>query len=68
MVVDLALGGQKLLLFGGDNLGKATGDMFIFDTVNYNWTKAATSPNVRTEMACASAGEYFVAWGGKNLV
>lgn len=59
-----ALGGQKLLLFGGDNLGKATGDMFIFDTVNYNWTKAATSPNVRTEMACASAGEYFVAWGG----
>ncbi|KAF9307903.1 hypothetical protein BGZ91_008115, partial [Linnemannia elongata] len=42
----------------------ATGDMFVFDTVSYNWTKAATSPNVRADMACASAGEYFVAWGG----
>lgn len=59
-----SLGGQKLLLFGGHNFAKATGDMFVFDTVSYNWTKAATSPNVRADMACASAGEYFVAWGG----
>lgn len=73
----LAIDGLKLLVFGGDNSVKANGDMFIFDTANYTWTKAATSPSPRTEMACTSAGEYFVTWGGtadsflffkKNLV
>lgn len=62
-----AINGQKLLVFGGDNSGKANGDMFIFDTVTYTWTKAATSPSPRTEMACTSAGEYFVTWGGAEL-
>jgi hypothetical protein len=60
----LALGGLRLLLFGGDNSDKATGDMFVFDTGSYSWTKAASSPNVRTEMVCASADEYFITWGG----
>ncbi|KAK5808905.1 hypothetical protein F5H01DRAFT_53338 [Linnemannia elongata] len=62
-----AIDGLKLLVFGGDNSVKANGDMFIFDTANYTWTKAATSPSPRTEMACTSAGEYFVTWGGTDL-
>ncbi|KAG0281525.1 hypothetical protein BGZ95_002767 [Linnemannia exigua] len=60
------LQGRKLLLFGGENLEteKAFGDMFIFDITTLTWTKATSATRPRTEMACASAGDYFVAWGG----
>ncbi|KAF9125744.1 hypothetical protein BGW39_007194 [Mortierella sp. 14UC] len=60
------LQGRKLLLFGGENLetGTAYGDMFIFDTTTYIWTKATSAPKPRTDLACASAGDYFVGWGG----
>ncbi|KAF9125743.1 hypothetical protein BGW39_007193 [Mortierella sp. 14UC] len=62
-----AFGGQKLLLFGGANSANATtGDIFIFDTATYTWTKMVTSESPRGGMACASAADYMVVWGGYN--
>ncbi|KAF9142641.1 hypothetical protein BG015_000718 [Linnemannia schmuckeri] len=60
-----AYGGRKLILFGGTTAeGLRHGNTYIFDTTTNTWTTGATSPNPRSEMACATAGDYFVAWGG----
>ncbi|KAK3837041.1 MAG: hypothetical protein JOS17DRAFT_813874 [Linnemannia elongata] len=60
-----AYGGQKLIIFGGTTAeGIRHGNTFIFDTVANTWTKGATSPNPRSDMACATAGDFLVAWGG----
>jgi hypothetical protein len=44
------------------------GDIFIFDTVTSKWTVGPRSPTNRTEVACASSGDFFLAWGGKHSV
>ncbi|KAK3847755.1 MAG: hypothetical protein J3R72DRAFT_485402 [Linnemannia gamsii] len=43
-----------------------TGDIFVFDIATYTWAKLLTSPNPRGGMACASAGDFIVAWRGYN--
>ncbi|KAF9125742.1 hypothetical protein BGW39_007192 [Mortierella sp. 14UC] len=61
----MLLGGRKLLVFGGTSAsGQANGNMYIFDTVAKAWTVGTTSVKPRTNMACASAGDYLIAWGG----
>ncbi|KAK3847754.1 MAG: hypothetical protein J3R72DRAFT_470505 [Linnemannia gamsii] len=60
-----ALGGRKLLFFGGTSgSGQANGNMYIFDTLASTWTVGATSVKPRSNMVCASAGDYFLVWGG----
>ncbi|KAF9903619.1 hypothetical protein EC991_003484 [Linnemannia zychae] len=61
------LGGQKLLLFGGSAGTLGNGNMYIFDTATNVWTTGAPSPVPRTEMACATAGDFFIAWGGSDV-
>ncbi|KAG0374321.1 hypothetical protein BGX24_010544 [Mortierella sp. AD032] len=59
------LGGRKLLFFGGTSgSGQANGNMYIFDTLASTWTVGATSVKPRSNMVCASAGDYFLVWGG----
>ncbi|KAF8934099.1 hypothetical protein BGZ47_010517 [Haplosporangium gracile] len=59
-----ALGGRKLVVYGGDAMDDVYGEIYIFDTVTYKWTKGPNSPTNRTEVACASSGDFFLAWGG----
>ncbi|KAF9903620.1 hypothetical protein EC991_003485 [Linnemannia zychae] len=62
-----AFGGQKLIVFGGtNNVEVASGEVHIFDTATYTWTKGAVSPSARSDIACASSGDFFIAWGGKD--
>ncbi|KAG0201818.1 hypothetical protein BGX33_010088 [Mortierella sp. NVP41] len=62
-----ALGGQKVIVFGGYSDAGISGIIYIFDTTTYKWTKGTPSPSVREQMACAAAGDYFVFWGGSDL-
>ncbi|KAF9324726.1 hypothetical protein BGZ91_002785 [Linnemannia elongata] len=59
-----AFGGQKLIVYGGATYENVYGEIYIFDTVTYKWTKGPNSPTNRTEVACASSGDFFLAWGG----
>ncbi|KAF9142642.1 hypothetical protein BG015_000719, partial [Linnemannia schmuckeri] len=59
-----AWGGQKLVVYGGATIDDVYGEIYIFDTVTYKWTKGPSSPTNRTEVACASSGDFFLAWGG----
>ncbi|KAF9117539.1 hypothetical protein BGW39_002089, partial [Mortierella sp. 14UC] len=59
-----AFGGQKLLIFGGsNNIDTVSGEVHIFDTTTYTWTKGAISLKTRLYSACASSGDFFVVWG-----
>ncbi|KAG0210502.1 hypothetical protein BGX33_004855 [Mortierella sp. NVP41] len=69
-------GGSKMILFGGqtfDSLKPAIlngpqGAIYILDVLNMVWTRGPDidRPSNRSSMACAVAGDNFVAWGGKN--
>ncbi|KAF9095427.1 hypothetical protein BGX29_009045 [Mortierella sp. GBA35] len=71
-----AYGGSKMILFGGqtfDSLKPAIlngpqGAIYILDVLNMVWTRGPDidRPSNRSSMACAVAGDNFVAWGGKN--
>ncbi|KAF9103255.1 hypothetical protein BGX29_003601 [Mortierella sp. GBA35] len=39
-------------------------DTYILDVTTFTWSAGPSAPQVRASMACASAGDYFVAWGG----
>ncbi|KAF9932747.1 hypothetical protein FBU30_007397 [Linnemannia zychae] len=60
-----AYGGNKLVIFGGSSdTARATGNIYIYDTIKYNWTTGTISLKPRADMACATSGDYFVVWGG----
>ncbi|KAF9142706.1 hypothetical protein BGX30_002386 [Mortierella sp. GBA39] len=59
-----AFGGQKLIVYGGATVENVYGEIYIFDTVTYKWTKGPNSPTNRSEAACASSGDFFLTWGG----
>ncbi|KAF9117538.1 hypothetical protein BGW39_002088 [Mortierella sp. 14UC] len=62
-----ASGGQKLVIFGGtNNIDMVSGEVHIFDTTTYTWTKGAVSTNTRSDIVCASSGDFFIVWGGKD--
>ncbi|KAF9132270.1 hypothetical protein BGW39_000453, partial [Mortierella sp. 14UC] len=62
-----AFGGQKLVIFGGtDGISIVSGDIHIFDTTTYTWTKGAVSPNARDDAICGSSGDFFIVWGGRD--
>ncbi|KAF9083077.1 hypothetical protein BGX23_011789, partial [Mortierella sp. AD031] len=61
-----ALNGQKLLVFGGSQQDQVNRNIAIFDTVTNTWSHGTPSPDARQDMACASAGDYFLLWGGSN--
>ncbi|KAG0362889.1 hypothetical protein BGX24_005041, partial [Mortierella sp. AD032] len=63
-----AYGGTKMILFGGAGLdGVAKAGIYILDVRTREWTegKAVGPAQARTNMACAVAGDSFLAWGGK---
>ncbi|KAG0200731.1 hypothetical protein BGX33_010816 [Mortierella sp. NVP41] len=62
-------GGRKMVVFGG-RMGTQSpvGDLHFLDltTTPYTWSNDVTAIRGRAGMACASAGDYFVAWGGSD--
>lgn len=63
----LADGGKKMIVFGGTGLdGIAKDSLYIFHVYNNTWTTGASAglSQARTNMACAVAGDSFIAWGG----
>ncbi|KAF9153845.1 hypothetical protein BG015_002513 [Linnemannia schmuckeri] len=66
---DLTSGGTKMVLFGGTDLTEnSSSAIFILDVQTGQWTagKAANVNQARCNMACAVAGDSFIAWGGDN--
>ncbi|KAF9286838.1 hypothetical protein BGZ88_008869 [Linnemannia elongata] len=62
-------GGQSMIVFGGAGLdGIAKADIYILDLPTSTWTtgKPVDASQARTNMACAVAGDSFVAWGGES--
>ncbi|KAG0220432.1 hypothetical protein BGX33_000107 [Mortierella sp. NVP41] len=70
----MAHGGQKLIVFGGITYDKKTlakivvNSTYILDVPTYTWSAGPPAPQGRAAMACATAGDYFVVWGGYNMV
>ncbi|KAG0212086.1 hypothetical protein BGX28_006847 [Mortierella sp. GBA30] len=64
-----AYGGTKMVLFGGSTTSRQSlGSIYILDVKALSWTKG---PDVdpsqnRSGMACAVAGDSFIAWGGEH--
>ncbi|KAF9953942.1 hypothetical protein BGZ72_005047 [Mortierella alpina] len=65
-----AYGGSKMILFGGCTISRRSlGSIYILDMKTLSWMKG---PDVdpsqnRSRMACAVAGDNFVAWGGEQF-
>ncbi|KAF9083390.1 hypothetical protein BGX23_011514 [Mortierella sp. AD031] len=61
--------GRKMVVFGG-RMGTQdlVGDLHILDltATPYTWMSDMSAARGRAGMACASAGNYFVAWGGSD--
>ncbi|KAF9917668.1 hypothetical protein FBU30_000632, partial [Linnemannia zychae] len=54
-----------LLLFGGLNESNTTtNQIYIYNIPTSTWRRGAPSMLTRAKMACATAGDYFVVWGG----
>ncbi|KAF9144704.1 hypothetical protein BGX30_011725 [Mortierella sp. GBA39] len=66
---DLTYGGTKMVLFGGTDVAEnSSSAIYILDVKTAQWTagKAANVNQARCNMACAVAGDSFIAWGGDN--
>ncbi|KAK3843927.1 MAG: hypothetical protein J3R72DRAFT_489062 [Linnemannia gamsii] len=64
-----AYGGKKMILFGGTSVHEdSSSAIYILDVETGAWTagKTANVNQARCNMACAVAGDSFVAWGGDN--
>ncbi|KAF9915338.1 hypothetical protein FBU30_002052, partial [Linnemannia zychae] len=56
---------SMLLLFGGlDESNTTTGQIYIYDIPTNTWKRGTPSKLTQAKMACATAGDYFVVWGG----
>jgi hypothetical protein len=56
-----------MVLFGGTDLAEnSSSAIYILDVQTGQWTagKAANVNQARCNMACAVAGDSFIAWGG----
>ncbi|KAF9904161.1 hypothetical protein EC991_002996 [Linnemannia zychae] len=63
----MASAGSKVLVFGGNSrTNLVSGSMYVFDTTVNTWKQGATSTKTRTQMTCATGGDFFLAWGGND--
>ncbi|KAG0038754.1 hypothetical protein BGZ83_003001, partial [Gryganskiella cystojenkinii] len=59
-----AYNGTKIVVFGGDDsANKAQGQICILDLTTMIWLRGNPTPSVKSRMACAAAGDNFLAWG-----
>ncbi|KAF9108507.1 hypothetical protein BGX27_008325 [Mortierella sp. AM989] len=62
-----AYGGSKMVVFGGRSLSRIfSNGIYTLDLASLTWTRGTDidpSKN-RIDMACATSGDNFVAWGG----
>ncbi|KAF9172484.1 hypothetical protein BGX20_005541 [Mortierella sp. AD010] len=60
--------GTKMIVFGGEDIAfNPFGAVYILDVATLSWTRVSSiSPQTqnRADMACAVAGDNFLAWGG----
>ncbi|KAK5801779.1 hypothetical protein F5H01DRAFT_354645 [Linnemannia elongata] len=64
-----AYNGTKMIVFGGAGLnGVTNADIHILDMPTREWTlgESANATHARRNMACATSGDGFVAWGGES--
>ncbi|KAF9403869.1 hypothetical protein BGX21_008435 [Mortierella sp. AD011] len=63
-----AYNGTKMIVFGGEDIAfNPFGAVYILDVATLSWTRVSSiSPQTqnRADMACAVAGDNFLAWGG----
>ncbi|KAF9344568.1 hypothetical protein BGX26_004223 [Mortierella sp. AD094] len=62
-----AYNGTKMVVFGGNpTVNIPLGGIYILNVQDMSWTKGIdiTPSSNRSDMACAIAGDNFVAWGG----
>ncbi|KAG0055534.1 Leucine-zipper-like transcriptional regulator 1 [Gryganskiella cystojenkinii] len=61
-----AYSGTKMVVFGGvtPDDEPVLGTFYFLDLVTMVWTNGTSSATVRYDMACAVAGDSFLAWGG----
>ncbi|KAF9144705.1 hypothetical protein BGX30_011726 [Mortierella sp. GBA39] len=63
--------GTKMIVFGGAGLnGVTNADIHILDLPTREWTlgMSANATHARRNMACATSGDSFVAWGGESAL
>ncbi|KAG0293160.1 hypothetical protein BGZ96_003217 [Linnemannia gamsii] len=66
-----AYDGRKMIVFGGAGLDEvANADIHILDMPTREWTrgKSADATHARRNMACATSGDSFLAWGGESAL
>ncbi|KAF9538092.1 hypothetical protein EC957_007256 [Mortierella hygrophila] len=66
-----AYSGTKMIVFGGAGLnGVTNADIHILDLPTREWTlgMSANATQARRNMACATSGDSFVAWGGESTL
>ncbi|KAH7051421.1 hypothetical protein BKA57DRAFT_457172 [Linnemannia elongata] len=64
-----AYSGTKMIVFGGAGLnGVTNAAIHILDLPTREWTlgESANATHARRNMACATSGDSFVAWGGES--
>ncbi|KAF9925917.1 hypothetical protein FBU30_004381 [Linnemannia zychae] len=59
-----AYGGQKLIIVGGQSSFDTIPGVLIIDAATLTWTAGPAVANGRGGMACATAGDYIVLYGG----
>ncbi|KAF9360949.1 hypothetical protein BGX26_006943 [Mortierella sp. AD094] len=61
-----AYNGTKMVIFGGILYSSYQGNLYILDVQSMKWSQGTNiDPSLaRSRMACAVAGDSFVAWGG----
>ncbi|KAG0048147.1 hypothetical protein BGZ83_006844 [Gryganskiella cystojenkinii] len=63
-----AYGGTKMVVFGGlDASNSVSGAIFVLDLASMNWIAGNPAPSPRYDMACAVAGDSFLAYGGSGV-
>ncbi|KAG0013066.1 hypothetical protein BGZ82_002307 [Podila clonocystis] len=63
--------GTKMVLFGGLTTTLVTlGDIYILDVATLTWTRGPDGglTFARFESACAVTNDYFISWGGINIL
>ncbi|KAG0237256.1 hypothetical protein BGX31_003625 [Mortierella sp. GBA43] len=63
-----AMGGTKMILFGGFSQGtlNATDDLFILDMSTKEWSAGLKAPEKRAKAACVYTNGFLIVYGGLN--
>ncbi|KAF9905704.1 hypothetical protein EC991_001378 [Linnemannia zychae] len=61
---EMAYGGRKIIIAGGQSGFDTIPGVFVIDAATLTWSEGPPVANGRGGMACATAGDYLVMYGG----